>query len=557
MELEKFNDIFGYIQCQEQSFKREQPVYQEWEWNFINHIKQSIFYLFGRLMTGNTEDKPVKNIVRRILKFRYAIEDIDVKNINIGGTLVQRINGKPVKVPLQNIAFCDQSNLMGAPFGIRISMNPAELLEMKEKGGWGNPANRATMSIEELIVQAQYQKDTDKNDGTMPVQIPGKYLEVYQVWGMLPSEFIGGKEGEFSLQLHFITFLKKDTNKDNKVGITLFAKEDKDKKRFKFIKQDDGDGLENRALGYGGVEELFEAQAWTNSSMIWKTDYLRAASKIILQTDDDTLVQRHPSGLKDMDNLEIIEVADGKRVGQIDSFPRNFQLFDNAVKEWEDYAQNTSFANTALLGEEPNPGTPFRSLERQVIQGKAPHEESVKEFARFIEEIYTDWIIPDIAKILSRGTKFLTTLDTDELEWVLDRISANQANKQRNEMVINGEIPTDFETLKQQIKADWQKKGNVLPLEILKDELKNVPLKVHVDVAGKVKNVSESVDKLTNIWRQVFANPAILQDERAMKMLNKIMQYSNLDAIDFGSVSKMQPAMQQLPQQMKPQMSSV
>src|SRR3990167_661981 len=196
MELEKFNDIFGYIQCQEQSFKREQPVYQEWEWNFINHIKQSIFYLFGRLMTGNTDDKPVKNIVRRILKFRYAAEDIDVKNINIyvnspdkyhlsflvkkyhdevfvkenrlddffdtvkkekinfGGALVQRVSGKPVKVPLQNIAFCDQSNIMGAPIGIRMSMNPQELLERAKNGGWGKTENGATVTVEELITLA-------------------------------------------------------------------------------------------------------------------------------------------------------------------------------------------------------------------------------------------------------------------------------------------------------------------------------------------------------------------------------------------------------------------
>lgn len=585
--LEKFPTIGQYVQAQESSYKREISVYDNWSWSMAEHIKNSIFYLFGRLMTGNSEDKPVKNIVRRILKFRYSAEDIDVKNINIyvnssdkyhlsflvkkyhdevyvtenkldklfdslkkekinfGGALVQRVNGKPVKVPLQNIAFCDQSNIMGAPFGIRMSMNPQELMERAKNGGWGNKENGAEMSMEELITLSEYQKNSDKKDGMQPVQTPGKYLDVYQVWGMLPAQFVGGKEGEFSLQLHFITFLKGAT-KDNDIAVTLFAKEDKDKKRFKFIKQDDGDGLENRALGFGGVEELFEAQAWTNSSMIWKMDYLRAASKIIMQTSDSALVSRHPSGLKDLDNLEVIEHEEGKPLSQVDTLPRNFQLFDNSVIEWENYAQGVSFATNPMLGEELASGTPFRSLERQVVQGKAPHEENVKEFARFIEEIYMDWIIPDIARELVRGNKFLATLSPDEMEFVAENLGNAAANQLFLDTTLNGDLVSqeEMDMAKQKGKEQFFAGGNKKFIEILKDELKNIELKVFVDVAGKNKDLSAMVDKLSNILRQVFANPAILNDPRAMKTFQKILEYSGLGQIDFSNT----PAPQQLPQ---------
>lgn len=588
-QLERFDTLGAYVQSQEQAFKREISVYDGWSWSFTEHLKQSLFYLFGRLMTGNSENKPVKNIVRRILKFKYAAEDIDVKNINIyvnsddkyhlsflvkkyhdevyvkenklddffdtvkkekinfGGALVQRVNGKPVKVPLQNIAFCDQSNIMGAPFGIRLSMNPQELMERAKKGGWGNTANGATMTVEELITLAEYQKD-DKKDGKQAVQTPGKYVDVYQVWGMLPAEFIGGKEGEFSLQLHFIAFIKGKEMNDPDVAVTLFAKEDTDTERFKFIKQDNGDGLENRALGYGGVEELFEAQAWTNSSMIWKMDYLRAASKILLQTTDPAVAARHPSGLKDLDNLELIEVEDGKNISQVDTMPRNFQLFDNSVTEWENYAQGVSFATNPMLGEAPTSGTPFRSLERQVIQGKAPHEENVKEYARFIEEIYNDWIIPQIAKEITRGTKFLATLSSDELEFVVNKVVIKEANQFFFEATINGKVPTQEElaNVKQQSKEQFFAGGNKKFIEILKDEMKDISLSVQVDVAGKQKDLGAIVDKLSNILRQVFTNPAVLNDPRAAKIFQKIVEYSGLDQLTFD-MNGVQP--QQVAQQ--------
>ena len=600
---EKFDTIFKYVQSQEDAMEKEINVYSDWSWNFQTHIKNTLFYLFGRMMTGNDPEKPVKNIVRRILKFRYAAEDIDVKNINLyaddqdkfhlsflikkyhdevyvrenkldkffdvvkkekinfGGSLVQKVNGRPTKVPLHTIAFCDQSNIMGSPFGILMPMNPQELLEMRDKGGWGNKNNGANMTIEELITLAEYQRSTDNKD-TKPTQTPGKYVDVYQVWGMLPAEFVGGKEGEFSLQLHFITFLKKDNDKNNDMGVSLFSMEDKDKTRFKFIKQDDGDGLESRALGFGGVEELFEAQAWTNSSMVWKMDMLRAASKMIMQTADSALVARHPSGLKDLENLEVIEHEEGKPLTQVDTFPRNIQLATNFINEWEEYAQNVSFTTNPMLGEESKAGTPFRAIERQVTQGKMPHEENVKEFARFITEIYEDWTIPDIAKALTKGTKFLSELNNDEMEYVSNCVARNSVHKENNEKVINGELPLVAEELQariQQVKTDWLSNGNKRFIELLKDELKNVTLKVHVDVAGKNKDLAAITDRLSNMFRQIFANPAVLDDPRAMKLLSKVLEYSGFSQTDLNLGDYKTPQPQQIAQQQmvaQPQMAT-
>lgn len=568
-----FSDIYDFVLQQESAFMTHIPVYDDWEWNFKEHLKTSVFYKYGRLLTGNSEDKPIKNIVRPILNLAYRAEDIDVKDVHIyvddplnyhlsflikkyhdevfvrenklddffdevkeekidfGGALVEKVNGAmPRKVPLQSIAFCDQSNIMGAPFGIKMSMSMSELLEMQERG-WGDKKNGATISISDLVELMQYQKE--KSKGTeRAVQTPGKYCDVYKVWGVMPNSFIGKGDG-YSLQLHFITFLQ--SQKENKKqGLTFFNAQDKDKDRFKFVNRDE---IYGRSVGLGGVEELFEAQVWTNYSMIRKKDFLDAASKVIMQTSDSALAARHPSGLKSLDNMEILEHEEGKPLSQVDTFPRNYQLFNSAVNEWEEYAQRIGAATDPLLGESPPSGTPFRLQERVVMEGKGLHEYRKEKYARFIEEIYQDWIIPHIAREITRGVKFLAELSSDELEFIANNLVIRETNKMVLEQVLNGELPDPaaIEQLKQQTREQFMAGGNKRFIEILKNEMRDAPLKVKVNISGAQKDLSGAVEKLTNIFRQVFANPAVLDDPRAQKVFSKIIEYSGLSPIDFSS----------------------
>ena len=53
--------------------------------------------------------------------------------------------------------------------------------------------------------------------------------------------------------------------------------------------------MDGRGLGVGVVEDLFEAQVWTNDSVKKKKDMLELAGKIILQTADQSIAaQEHP-----------------------------------------------------------------------------------------------------------------------------------------------------------------------------------------------------------------------------------------------------------------------
>ena len=54
--IEHFGTIFDYVKSQETNFNREIAVYDEFTFHFKEHIKQSIFYLFGRMLTGNKDE---------------------------------------------------------------------------------------------------------------------------------------------------------------------------------------------------------------------------------------------------------------------------------------------------------------------------------------------------------------------------------------------------------------------------------------------------------------------------------------------------------------------
>jgi len=138
--------------------KREESAYQalpvaiveNYEWHMFEHIKKTILYKNSQYSSGNSDDKPFKNIIRPILNLQYRATGFDLKDIvlfvndaqkyfmsflvkkyhemwarqnkmddfiddmveaycDFGGVLVKDIGQKrPEVVPWARIAFCDQ-----------------------------------------------------------------------------------------------------------------------------------------------------------------------------------------------------------------------------------------------------------------------------------------------------------------------------------------------------------------------------------------------------------------------------------------------------------------
>lgn len=571
------NDIFSYIQSEEEAFKKTISLPGNWSWNMKEHLETSYLYIHSQLTTGKSDWKPVKNIIRPILNLQHRTEDIEVKDVQIyvddpskyhlsflvkkyhddvfvkendmetffdelnvsridyGAGLSKQLNRPaPEVVPLHSIAFCDQTDILSGPIGITHYYSPDQLLAMKSVG-WGDSENGATSTIEDLIKNAdEYKKQDNQRNDT-----PGRYIEIKEVHGNLPKKFAEPNDtsGTYETRIYIVGLYP---TKDGKKGVILFTKKETESP-FKLIKRDPVYG---RSLGFGGAEELFDAQVWTNYDMLRKQDMLDAASKTILKTTDPGLASRN--NLKDMDNLEIVQMQMGTDIVPLDTFPRNLVLFDNAIKEWEEHAHSMGAASEAVMGDSPNTNTPFRLQQVVIQQGLGLHEYRRGQYAKHLEEIYQDWIIPHIEKKITQGMTFLSELSLEEMQYLTDCLVTKLANEKAIEMVINGEdaetIPAAVEQFKELVRSEFKKKGSKHFIEIIKGEFKGLKFKVKVSIKSKSKDLSARVDGLVNVFRQIIANPAVLTIPSIARIFNDIIESSGFDPADFTGITHAQLA---------------
>jgi len=578
-------DVFSFVTSEEAAYLLPVEVSSGYEWSMAQHVKLTLLYKSSQFETGRTEDKPFRNIMRPILNLQYRAEGFDVKDIvlyvnsakdyyksflikkyhnkwardnsidtfiddmvesyvDFGGALVKNVHDvKPEVVPLQRLAFCDQTDILSGPICEKHPYAPDQLKEMA-KQGWGDENKGATITIDELITLAETAK-RNKQSGRQ-TKTPGKYIEIYELHGMFPEWWLGDEydqdENKYTRQLHIVAFYQ--PTEGDKKGVHLYKGKEGDS-IYDFIARDK---IYGRALGIGGGEELFEPQVWTNYNAIRIKDMLDAASKIIFQTTDTAFAKRNK--MKDLDNLEVLTTADGKRIDQVNTTPVNIRLFENSIMDWEANARTTAAATESIMGEQPASGTPFKLQELITAESHSLHEYRKGKLATFLGEIYRKQIIPHIVKKINQGQEFIAELDLDELQGVADSIVVNEANKLIKEKILGGETieAEEVETHKQRVRDSFMKKGSKHFIKILEDELRDAPIDVFVSIVGKQKNLSAITDKLVNVWRSIIANPTILQNPATAKLFNQIIEASGLTPIDFSGFTTPQPMAQQQPQ---------
>jgi hypothetical protein len=579
-------NIYDYAAAQETAYQTLPiTVMDGYEWQMWNHIRTTLFYKNSKYTSSGKpgDDRPFKNIIRPILNLQYRAEGFDVKDIvlfvndqenyyksflvkkyhekyarkakidtfidelvetycDYGGTLVKNVNQeRPEVVPWQSIAFCDQTDLLSGPLAINHFYSPDELLDMAS-AHWGDAKHGANVTLDELITLAQQSK-RDNSPTQKESKTPGKYINVKEIHGMFPNEWLENDESDeatesfteaqteqkYTRQLHIIASYNSEDG--TKKGVTLFKGPEKDQ-IVKFIPRDK---IYGRALGMGGAEELFEAQVWTNDGVQRVKGILDVASKMIFQTADSTFANRNK--VSDLDNGEILIHADNQPIEQVNTQPVNVPMFDKAIADWESHAQQMGAANDTIMGEQPTSGTPFKLQELVTNEAHSLHEYRKGKLADFLAEIYRDWIIPYIVKEIEKGQEFFATLDLDELQSVADSLVTVETNKYIKQLILTGQEIQDaqVEAFKQKVRTQFMKGGNKRFLKILKGELKDAPIDIEVNIAGKQKDLAALTDKLVNIYRQILSNPTQLDDPRAAKIFNMILEAAGLDPIDFES----------------------
>jgi len=580
--MENYNDVFSYIKAEETSYRTTRvPLTDSKDWNMYEHVQRCTSVANAWFFQGSNDinsGRPYTDIVTPIINVAFRTEGFDVKDIvpyvndsqkyyksflvkkfhpkwarnNEIDTLIDKavemsviydlvlfknVNKLEV-VPLQSIAFCDQTDVMAGPICIKHQYSVSDLLDFK--GKWDDD------NIDLAILSAKNAKPVT-NATDKEVKTPGKYVEVYELHGQLPESWVkdDGDPNKYTNQLHIITYyVGSDGNKN---GLTLFRGKDKKLSEiFDALKIDQVRSY-GRACGRSLVETLFEPQVWTNYSSI-KIKNMLDSALTLFQTDSDEIAGQK---LTDLKANTILKHEQGRPITQVAGQLINLPAFTNHQIKQENDARVLGSASDAQLGTNPVSGTPFALQSLVVQQGQGIHEYRQGKIATFFSDrLYKNWILKLLVAEMNKGNEWLDELSLEELQYISDAVSTKEANQEAIRLVIKmgedvsqGRKPQDITqedlvAYRDMVKEQWLKGGNKRFLKIVKDELKDLPMDVMINIKQKQKDMTKNVENLTNIVRAVLQNPqAFSQIPGLGKAFNEILENSGFSPVDFNAIT--------------------
>lgn len=566
-------NVYAYITAEQNSFKTTRvPITKSKDWNFSEHIERCLAVSNGFFFSGkNDGTRNYNDIVTPIVDVAFRLEGFDVKDIipyvddvekSFESFLVKKFHPqwaktneldtfidevvessiifdlvlikdvnqvRPEVIPLQDIAFCDQTDILSGPICIRHQYTIPELLEFK--GKWDND------KIDEVIVMAEASKKVSTaNDNK--VKTPGKYIECFELHCSLPESWLknDGDPHKYVPQLYIVNFYK--TSNGNESGIILYkGKSKKLTDIFKALKIDKVRS-KGRACGRSIVERLFEPQVWNNYSAI-KLKAMLDSSVNLLQTDSDEYGNKKISSLKEN---TILKHEVGKPITKIDMGLQNFTAIQGYQTQSENAARTLGSASDAALGINPSSGTPFALQNLIVQQGEGIHEYRRGKIATFFSDVlYRDWILKYLVSDMNNGKKFSEELSLEELQTISEQMAVCQSNEHIKELILEGKnvTPEQQQLLTDLYKNTFMKGGNRKFFEVMKGEFKDIPVRVKVNIAGKQKNLAKEADKLSSLILTMtkFGVPF----SALAKPFNELLEASGFSPVDFTQITNPPP----------------
>jgi hypothetical protein len=399
---------------------------------------------------------------------------------------------------------------------------PEELMEKEEV--WNE------MDAREIIKQAKKQKSWDGR------------IEVHEVHGYFPETYLDEKGDEFKYtrQCHYICMTGKKA--------VLHSCEETENP-YKYLAWDK---IVGRGLGQGIVEDGFEAQVWTNDSVIKEHRIMDLAGKVYLKTNSKKVGNNI---LNDVDNGHVFELEDGGDVNVMNLMPNSIPELGNLAQRWDAQFERVSSTFNAITGESMPSGTPYRQTAILNSESSSLFDYRREEAGIFIQEIFYDWVIPYLVNKLTSKHVLISDYSDEELKKLDEGFKHKKARSAIFAKVFKGEVPTEAEY--NRLLDEEQKKlsmtGNTRYVEIPKDYFKDVEYKVSVVTTGEQKNKGVILETLNNILLTIGKNPAILQDPTMLTIFKRIMDTAGVSPISLGiSKAPLQQAPQGLPEGMNP-----
>lgn len=290
-----------------------------------------------------------------------------------------------------------------------------------------------------------------------------------------------------------------------------------------------------RWLGLGTGEDLIEDQQATNIAINLKRRNLHWASKRVLQSTSEDLIQHNV--LKDVPDGTVMTVGTNGQISQVDLSSRSPGEFQEFINNWENNANQNAFTYEVATGEGLAPGTPFRL---GVLLSNAVNSffgSKQERLGLFMKRIIIDFMMPQFLRDMQDAERVVSmfsdesgyeVLKSAAMQWVASetvRASLLSGKAVDAQMLIDAITPYDA------IQAMFYK----LPASYYKE----AKYKFDLDITGEAVDTKAKMESLTNLHAVMVQSGDF---DRANKVLERIAALAGEDLTRFGPQKLMAPA---------------
>ena len=534
-------------------------------------------YLYSKHTSGETDslgrEKPFFNIVTAASNVWYRATDIDRANIRIKSTnsssattaLLANAKSKEWMRKSSFGVWLNDWGLTLAQYGSAVSkfveqdgklvasVVPWNRLIVDAIEFYGNPVIEKHYwtpaqlrknklfdkdQVEALIESSLQSRETS---GGNKADNKSDYIEVYELHGEFEKELLTDKESDSEIyvqQVHICSFI--ETMKDGKteyLDYTLYKGQEKNPYHIAHLIKKDG-----RVISIGAVEHLFEAQWMVNHNEKAIKDHLELASKLVFQTSDPAYQGKNTG---DLDNGTILYHEVNQPLTQLANNSHDIQALESSKVAWQNQASEASSTPDAIRGITPPSGTALGTVQITTQQGLSLFELMTENKGLALEEIWREFVIPNLKKQLNTKDEIVASLDNLSIKQIDSIYIPNEAKLRYNKMAVDKVIkfletddqsqlpqPFDAPTAEQEVSKEMEPLGNTRyfkPDELDEKTWKDVFSDFEWDVEVEVTN--EQTDKqatLANL-NDTLGKLAQLGDiENSRLVLSKILEETGI-----------------------------
>jgi len=532
------------------------------EFNQYQTLRRIEFYTSSRYLTGlNNRDsrgrlKPFYNITNYRVNIATRATDIDTKDIQIIADSpkffpISFILQKEVYNWMKDTNFAKTINEMGftrAKYGgllIKKCMEDDELnIEVVD---WRNVITDPVYP-DELVIEKHYMNAGELSEMIdvwdnveEAMDIARKSTDqkacVYEITGEFPESYSpdGGDENVYKYQKFYIL-------KNGKTKHKILYHEFLEDENYMYIPWENVPG---RGLGRGIVEDGFEAQMWTNDSVVREKEAMELGSKVIFKTTDSE-VQNNV--LTEMENGVVIKLSPGTDFNIANTITNALPEFSRNVEAWNSQYERVSSTFGAITGETMPSNTPYRTTAILNQEATSMFDYRREEMGIFLTEVFNEWVLPYLIKKLNKGHILRAEFSTEELKAIDDSYSNYVANEKVMKLILSGKpiYAEEYAQVVAGIKDSLKTTKQHRFLDVPKGAYQGFKGKVTVMTTGEQKNKAVVLESLNNILLTVAKAPQVLTDPKMSQIFGEILELSGsgLSPTSLG-LGEGQPMVQQ------------